>query len=510
MAVENNPKILATIVDEHFNRLDESDLELSTARISLSSIARTLVSSDILLYNTIRDYQFEQKIISQPDQLPIPPGYPSGSEEFGPVLYWLTNFDPPADWPNRFQFIWYGLREAIVILVGRSKIDKALYDDLISYVETTGIASGDGTIWGLNMYQQLDRNWLTAALHYVYYKLFPKEIAPFATIDPVTKKPFSPVVHPLQSGNGETVKIAILGDWGTGTYDPEERPDKQTGAVKGPAFDVINAIGNMHPGVDYVIHLGDVYYAGTGPGALIDADEEQHNLIDMWTITTKGAFTLNSNHEMYSGANGLIPVGLEAGGPFSIQNHRTFFALSFGDWVILGLDSAYFCDDDNLYMDGRLIDPEQLAFVRKYGAPANKVMVMTHHNGLAYDASKKMQLWEDLTCAKALGRAPDYWYWGHVHDGIAYSAKAPSDGAIVRCVGNAAIPYAVAGGLLKNGSMIPQVDYFAHTPIDPSKQATIRVFNGFAVIELSPDSVAETFFELDGTGGAVAKWPAHA
>ncbi len=507
MVNQLNLEQISELVEKHFIESEAGELNLPEIRISFSSIAKTLISSDILLYNTIRAYQFEHGIIGSPDQLPIPPGYPPGSEEFGPILYWLTNTDPPEDWSHVLKFIWYGLREAIIILVGQSKIDPALYDDLISYVEVTGIGSGDGTIWGLNKYQQLNRNWITAALHYVYYKLFPDKIALFATIDPVTKKPFAPVVYPLQANTCGNVRIAVIGDWGTGLYDPEERPDEQTGSVNGPAFDVMQAIEDLSPGVDYVVHLGDVYYAGTGNGALVDPGEERRNLIDMWTVKAKGAFTLNSNHEMYSGANGLIPVDLAPGGPFSVQNQRTFFALTFGEWVILGLDSAYYCDDDNLYMNGRLIDPEQLAFVRENGVPAKKVMVMTHHNGLAFDASKQLQLWEDLTSKDALGRAPDYWYWGHVHDGIAYSAKAPTDDAVARCVGHGAIPYTTATGLLKGGKIIDEVDYFAHTPVDPSGKTTIRVHNGFAIIELTDQAVSEAFYELDGTGGAVQKWP---
>jgi len=52
---------------------------------------------------------------------------------------------------------------------------------------------------------------------------------------------------------------------------------------------------------DYIVHLGDVYYAGTElappPG------EEMQHFLQMWPAMPPGrSFTLNSNREMYGGA----------------------------------------------------------------------------------------------------------------------------------------------------------------------------------------------------------------
>src|SRR6266851_5421986 len=49
------------------------------------------------------------------------------------------------------------------------------------------------------------------------------------------------------------------------------------------------------------IHLGDVYYSGT-------QDEESGNFVSDWTPAKRGALMLNSNHEMYDGANGYFDI----------------------------------------------------------------------------------------------------------------------------------------------------------------------------------------------------------
>jgi hypothetical protein len=50
------------------------------------------------------------------------------------------------------------------------------------------------------------------------------------------------------------------------------------------------------------------------------------------------------------------------------------------------------------------------------------VLVLTHHNGLLYDGKKKQTLW-DQVCG-ALGKPPEVWYWGHIHNGIVYSSQS--------------------------------------------------------------------------------------
>jgi hypothetical protein len=156
------------------------------------------------------------------------------------------------------------------------------------------------------------------------------------------------------------------------------------------------------------IHLEDVYYAGTG-------DQEKHLLVDLWPKGSLGALTLNSNHEMYSGAKPYFEEALGSS-LFGIQQGRSFFALENDDWVIVGLDSAYYSDAEGLYMDGALFQdggPQlQLDFLKQQAAKSKKTIVLTHHNGLTEDGSTTTNLWSQVMSASPDGTAPAYWYWG--------------------------------------------------------------------------------------------------
>lgn len=126
------------------------------------------------------------------------------------------------------------------------------------------------------------------------------------------------------------MKIALVGDWGTGQF------------TDGEALSIMTQIMGHSP--DYLIHLGDVYYAGT-TGDFLPSNEEMNNFLNDWPNSSQlpagNSFMLNSNHEMYSGAKGYFNVGL-ADQRFSQQQGTSYFALQYAGWTILGLDSAYY------------------------------------------------------------------------------------------------------------------------------------------------------------------------
>ena len=131
----------------------------------------------------------------------------------------------------------------------------------------------DGVIWGTGKYEQLDPGWAEALA------VFLESLLPLIG----GKHPF--VTTPQTITIPDTVQIGLAGDWGTG--------DWRTASNPAPSTDVRNHLALLSP--DVTIHLGDVYYAGTG-------DQEQHELVNLWPRGSIGSLALNSNHEMYSGA----------------------------------------------------------------------------------------------------------------------------------------------------------------------------------------------------------------
>ena len=110
-------------------------------------------------------------------------------------------------------------------------------------------------------------------------------------------------------------KVAILGDWGTG---------------QDAAKLLLRQIANKKP--DVVIHLGDIYYAGT-------QFEVNTYFLQIWQqILNLGdkldripTFTLAGNHDMYSGGVPYYHLIKKLGQPAS------YFCLRNANWQFIGL-----------------------------------------------------------------------------------------------------------------------------------------------------------------------------
>jgi hypothetical protein len=422
-----------------------------------------------------------------------PPAAPAGGDiEFGFVLYWIHH--PPLD-VEAYLALHPLLLIAYGILLERApptRLTRAEYETLEAEFDRYGEPGPDGTLYGPKKYQQLDKGWMLSALNYALNLIDPEGIDEFPC------KPTATIA--LTRKDGDCAKdpvLGIVGDWGAGYYLDEG------GKVPCPAQRVMAQITDsaQSPAIDYLLHLGDVYYAGTDwrpvPG------EESDNFYDLWPDQGPARnFTLNSNHEMYGAGSGYFLVSLKAGGKFDAQNGMSYFAMTYGPWLVLGLDSAYYSDALNgrhMYMDGAIgtdaLD-QQILWLRQFRGHQGPIMVMTHHTACDVAGSNATPLYRQV--AAALGRPPTLWYWGHVHNGIVYeqidhSGSIPTRG---RCCGHAAIPFGNAWGLQgRSGDTLPNILYYAHTP-DPDLPGTPRVRNGYALVTLHRDGgFTEAFYE---------------
>jgi hypothetical protein len=371
-------------------------------------------------------------------------------------------------------------------LVGfpKSQITLELLKSWDADVHGAGVADYDGSLIATSKFGQLDAGWVTALIFYIALKLGVTEVsswAPFGTTPAII------------SSNADTVKIAIVGDWGTGPWTD--------GTVPYPALGVINQVKSLSP--DYTIHLGDVYYAGTG--GFLDSDEEVADFVANWPSGSQGSFMLNSNHEMYSGAQGFFGKGLKAAS-FSAQQNTSYFAIQSEKWIIIGLDSAYY-DKSPLFMNGALNDDNQINFIKSLNTANKTVILLTHHNptNIEGTGTAQLPLWNQVL--SALGRPPEFWYWGHVHNAMVYSDSSfpAQNGVKARCVGHGAIPFGLAYGLQNpDGTTKPSIAYYAHELLssvypNTDPQQANRVLNGFAMLTIGPDSIKEQFIDQTGT-----------
>jgi hypothetical protein len=349
-------------------------------------------------------------------------------------------------------------------------------DSVVSSLEAGAlIAVGpDGVIWGTGKWEQFDPGWIEAFAVYLESLL------------PIIGGKHQFVNSPQTITIPNQVKIGIAGDWGTGEWRTVNNP--------APSTKVGNAMANLH--LDITIHLGDVYYSGT-------ADQEQHLLVPLWPQGSIGSFTLNSNHEMYSGAKPYFNALSQP--PFGQQAGCSYFALENDSWIIVGLDSAYFSEEAELYMNGALYPQnfpnKQQAFLQDKGEEAQlkgkKVIVLTHHNGMDDPGENTNTLFQQVTDAFPNNAGPEYWYWGHQHLGVVYQPHGPA-GVRCRCCGHGALPCGVAAGLENRPQVTWHEKRLANDPDIPE-----RVLNGFALLTLDGPNLQEAFYDEQG---AVA-WP---
>src|SRR5204863_168298 len=132
----------------------------------------------------------------------------------------------------------------------------------------------------------------------------------------------------------DRVRLVVVGDWGTGVLRAQRVAEQ---------IDAVLDQGRRAGLEQHLIHLGDVYYSGW-------ADEYEKRCLNYWPVDPGdadaiGSWSLNGNHDMYSGGDGYFDT-LLADPRFERQQRSSWFELESGDWKVLGLDTAY--DDHDL------------------------------------------------------------------------------------------------------------------------------------------------------------------
>jgi Calcineurin-like phosphoesterase len=198
-------------------------------------------------------------------------------------------------------------------------------------------------------------------------------------------------------------RLVMVGDWGSGL----PRAQKTAVAMRKYVEECLADGTDCH-----VIHLGDVYYSGWD-------FEYRERFLPYWPVkkgeeSRIGSWSLNGNHDMYSGGYGYYDT-LLADPRFGKQAKSSFFRLHNKNWQILGLDTAY---DDN-----SLRDPQAKWVTETLAANPQKTMLLTHHQFFsAYENAEDVGavLREKLKPLLAAGRI-DAAIWGHEHRCVAYS-----------------------------------------------------------------------------------------
>lgn len=199
--------------------------------------------------------------------------------------------------------------------------------------------------------------------------------------------------------------IALVSDWGGGNES---------------ARSVAAQIKARQP--NFVIHLGDIYYAGTD-------HEVRTRFLDLWDFNSsalKQTFALNGNHEMYSGGHAYFKMLKKLGQPAS------YFRLGNEHWRLIGLDTAYVDHDLNKeqvqWLDAQL----------KNSSGAKNVLLSHHQPFSAFERASAGETLRERVRQFTDAGSIHGWMWGHEHLCVVYDKHLGMKG---RCVGHGCIPY---------------------------------------------------------------------
>ncbi len=253
--------------------------------------------------------------------------------------------------------------------------------------------------------------------------------------------------------SAKPLSLFLFGDWGTGlslAAQVTQRIREQLNASDGSR--------QCH-----VIHLGDVYYVG-------EKDEYLERMIPFWPVTSAqrnriGSWSLNGNHDMYSGGEGYFDTllrtdnmlrwhGDDSGEPSS------FFLIEDKDWQIFGLDTSWNLPSLGHAIFGKpslkdyggqngVLTKEQVKWMSQARNPAKGCILLTHHQPGSSRTSESQHADEAVASLKAAGvySQIDAWIWGHEHRCVVFKPKAQRTNQRLKdapgfcaCLGHGGVP----------------------------------------------------------------------
>lgn len=215
----------------------------------------------------------------------------------------------------------------------------------------------------------------------------------------------------------EQAAVGLVADWGTG--QPE-------------ALEVLRQVKRQNPNV--VIHLGDIYYAGTETEVRDYFYNPWQEILqpDASRITS---LVLPGNHDLYAGGKPFYDLLDKIGQPAS------FFCLRNQHWQLIGLDTAL---NDQLGGPPTSLDPSELEWLREkvQDAGGRRTVLLSHHQLFSTNEqfgelklSHNPVLHEQV---KSLIPKVDLWLWGHEHDLVIFDEYLGLKRG--RCIGGSAFP----------------------------------------------------------------------
>jgi hypothetical protein len=288
-------------------------------------------------------------------------------------------------------------------------------------------------------------------------------------------------------GMTEDARLVVVGDWGTGL--PRARD------VATHMHEAIDTALASHRQV-HVLHLGDVYYSGL-------ETEDQRRFLDLWPVSQDQAdagvtsWSLNGNHDMYSGGFGYFGTLLQDP-RFKSQRSpdgrpTSFFRLRSPFWDFVGLDTAWDTDVTSAGQIAVLQAPQGSYVANVTAGSSSKLVLFSHHQLVSvYDKSDLGSTLPDQLAPVLDHNRVTAWWWGHEHRAITYQAAGGV--RYPRCLGNGGVP--ILPDAAPPAGSTPPITWRSTRTVREDGQ--IRTRFGFAVLDLQPDQIKVAYVDDDG------------
>jgi hypothetical protein len=330
-------------------------------------------------------------------------------------------------------------------------------------------------------------NWVR---EYIHYRIGPRHL-----FQEYAKAGSDNGIYALQgdTGDSQEVRIALAGDWGTGTDE---------------AALVAGLIDNFKP--HYSIHLGDVYYVGdeaeVNENFLGIKDPDNQYAPCFWPHGSNGAFALNGNHEMYARGFAYFDLMLPTLGPIvngkAQPQGASFFCLENKYWRLIALDTGYNSIGipvlEYIFRPDCALPEQLLTWLRTVVRPRpddpRGIILLSHHQYFSrydtYYTKPAKQLVEFFS-------RPVLWFWGHEHRMTIYEKFCADDGieAFGRCIGHGGMPVDLPPDPPPHPDCPKE---FVDERLYPNDENLSIGFNGFAKMSLKGNLLTIQYVDVLG------------
>jgi Calcineurin-like phosphoesterase len=310
------------------------------------------------------------------------------------------------------------------------------------------------------------------------------------------KKSEFPYVDPNDTAALVTIlpdrcKLILVADWGANNDHAANIRDLIKKEVKETPLPV------------YLVHLGDIYYSGMRSECL--------TFLRNWPLRDENgplkgnSFSLNGNHEMYSGGDGYFNIVLP-----QLGQKASYFVLRSPKWDFYGLDTAYVPACFHSPEDSRL--GAQWKWLQKQmdGAVDRKHVFLTHYQPCSanlpeHEAGKVLR--DQVAELQTGGVRPiEGWFFGHQHKCYIYEDKRLPYRA--RLIGNGSFPHDI------QKEKFPDKDQSGE-PLMAFAQLNYRgypgglAYSGYVSIDVTNELLAVRYIDEDGGHFHEEGWPLH-